>query len=348
MVKATKTDKILLLKSFGKYLGYSGMNFKVRNKHRTTEKEIPFYKVKEVILQSGNAVSTGALSAMMFWGIDVLIMTSSGRPVGTMIALDDNSHVKTRICQYKAYKNRKGVETAKQLVLGKIEAQTQLLRKYGLEGSDGLKVPRKEQLALLYAENVDKIRNKFTSIEGEYTKHYFKQIFPLFPKFLQINKREGYRAFDAGNTLFNIAYEILRWKIYRALIKSKLEPYLGFLHRISENHPTLVSDFSELYRCLIDDFLIKYSRKLKRKDFEKHYLKGHYEKKTPRIFLNHSWTNNLVKSLDKFFGTKVDIPRIRRGKRQSLETLINEEASLLASYIRGEKPEWIPRIKIPN
>lgn len=73
-------------------------------------------------------------------------------------------------------------------------------------------------------------------------------------------------------------------KIYRALLKSKPEPYLGFLHRISENHPTLVSDLMELYRCLADEFLIDYSQKLKPKDFEKHYLKEHYEKMTPRIF----------------------------------------------------------------
>lgn len=54
---------------------------------------------------------------------------------------------------------------------------------------------------------------------------------------------------------------------------------------------------------------------------------------------------NLIKTLGKFFEIKVSIPRIRRGKRQSLETLINEEASLLAMFIRGEKSDWIPRIK---
>jgi hypothetical protein len=32
------------------------------------------------------------------------------------------------------------------------------------------------------------------------------------------------------------------------------------------------------------------------------------------------------------------------GKRQSVETLINEEALLLAKYLRGERKTWIPRI----
>jgi hypothetical protein len=40
----------------------------------------------------------------------------------------------------------------------------------------------------------------------------------------------------------------------------------------------------------------------------------------------------------------VEIPRIRVGKRQTIETLINEEALMLASYLRGERTTWIPRI----
>jgi CRISPR/Cas system-associated endonuclease Cas1 len=75
----------------------------------------------EVILKSGNAISTGAVSALGFWGIDVLIQTQKGRPVAMLKNLDDDSHVKTRLCQYDAVNNEKGVHIAKQFVLGKFE-----------------------------------------------------------------------------------------------------------------------------------------------------------------------------------------------------------------------------------
>ena len=42
--------------------------------------------------------------------------------------------------------------------------------------------------------------------------------------------------------------------------------------------------------------------------------------------------------------TKVEIPRVKVGNRQEIETLINEEALLLAKYLRGEKKEWVPRV----
>ena len=45
-----------------------------------------------------------------------------------------------------------------------------------------------------------------------------------------------------------------------------------------------------------------------------------------------------------YFDTKIEVPLIRYGKRQRIETLINEETLLLAKYLRKENDEWIPRI----
>jgi hypothetical protein len=52
----------------------------------------------------------------------------------------------------------------------------------------------------------------------------------------------------------------------------------------------------------------------------------------------------MMKELESFFESKVEIPLIRHGKSQKIETLINEEVLLLAKYLRDEKKEWIPRI----
>ena len=50
----------------------------------------------------------------------------------------------------------------------------------------------------------------------------------------------------------------------------------------------------------------------------------------------------MMKELEKYFESKVEIPLIRHGKRQRIETLINEEALLLARYLRGELETWVP------
>jgi len=53
-----------------------------------------------------------------------------------------------------------------------------------------------------------------------------------------------------------------------------------------------------------------------------------------------------MNSLDGFFETTINIPRIKVGKKQTLETLINEEALLFAKFLRGENETWIPRIAV--
>ena len=337
MTRRAKTGKVLLLSPYGRFLGYCNMSFVVKGKRG--EKKVPFYKVGEIILQTGNSVSVGALSSAGFWGVDVMVMSASGRPVSSMVSLDDFSHVGTRVAQYEAYKNRaKGI--AKIFLLGKIRGQTLLLQKYGLEF--------KELPLIDFGGCLDDVRHRWNSLESKYSRFYFSRIFKLFPKFLQINRREGFRAYDGTNNLLNFCYMFLGWKVFRALIKAKLEPFLGFLHKVQENRPSLVCDFQELYRYLMDNFIIEYSKKLTKKDFEKHFVKGRFNRKTPRVYLDHEKTNRLVEALTEYFKSRVEVPTMRkRGRSQSLETLICQEASLFAAFLRGEKSDWKPRLVIP-
>ncbi len=48
--------------------------------------------------------------------------------------------------------------------------------------------------------------------------------------------------------------------------------------------------------------------------------------------------------INDFFESMVEIPRMKVGAKQTIETLINEEALLLAKYLRHERKDWIPRL----
>lgn len=130
------------------------------------------------------------------------------------------------------------------------------------------------------------------------------------------------------------------------MITAKLEPYLGFLHSEQFGKPSLVCDFQELYRYLIDDFLIQYCQKLAKRDFMFKTEKISTNKKGKREYLNYLETKDFTMKLSNFFETYVDIPRIKVGKRQTIETLINEEALLFAKYLRKDSKKWLPRIGI--
>jgi CRISPR/Cas system-associated endonuclease Cas1 len=59
-----------------------------------------------------------------------------------------------------------------------------------------------------------------------------------------------------------------------------------------------------------------------------------------REYLNDLDSKKFMHGLNSLFQTEVEIPRIRHGKKQTFETLINEEALLLAKFLRKERKEW--------
>jgi len=334
-----KTQR-LVLEDRGSYLGMEKGCFVVKDRNKGVERYPLFeQEIGEIVLKSGNAVSTGALASCGFWNIDVLVATQRGRPVAMLRSLDDDSHVETRIAQYEATKNRKGIAIAKQLVASKLEGRNSTLKKYGLKTYNiGESIERLEFKSLKDAQK------RLNSIEGKYDELYFPQIFSLLPERIRPDRRKKFMAYDGANNLFNLAYEVLSWKVHRALIGAKLEPYLGFLHSLQWGKPSLVCDFQEIYRYLIDDFVIGYSKGLAAKDFTTKTEVLSRNKRAKRQYLNDTKTKDMMNQLNDHLERMVEIPRMKIGERQTIETLINEEALLFAKYLRNERQTWHPRI----
>jgi len=127
-------------------------------------------------------------------------------------------------------------------------------------------------------------------------------------------------------------------------LKAKLEPYLGFLHSVKHGKPSLVCDFQELYRYLIDNFLVECCLKLRKKDFVLVTDFMIHLKMGKKIHLKEYETDSLAEGLNAFFDRMVNVERIKVGNRQTIDTLISEEALLFAKYLGNERKDWTPRI----
>jgi len=341
-----KIQKIVL-HGHGSYLGMEKGCFIVKDKDGNVQR-FPMFEgeIGEIIVSSGNFISTSVLASCGFWSIPIVVMTKNLKPIAVLRSLDDDEHIKTRLAQYEAMKNGKGVQIAKQIVYSKIESQNVVLRKYGLEQHDLMMV--KAKIQSLNSNNLKDIRKRLMPIEGKATEFYFRQIFQLLPKNLRIDRRKSWKAFDGVNNTFNLAYTMLKYRVHSAVLKAHLEPYLGFVHAEAHSKPSLICDMMEIYRALIDNFIIEFSQNLKPKDF---ILKTEWfsvNRLGKRQVLNREKTKELTQKLNQYFERKVEISRIRHGSKQTIETLINEEAMLLGKYLRSEIPQWKPRIAVLN
>jgi CRISP-associated protein Cas1 len=268
-------------------------------------------------------------------------MTQRGNPIAVLKSLSDDMHVSTRIAQYEAIKGEKAFEIAKKIVLTKLQGQQEVLKKYGLKFLDYTYF---EKITDLQDNNLTTLRQKLTNIEAKCAQLYFQEIFNLFPEPLRPQHRRTYKAYDGVNNLFNLGYEVLKWKVHLALLKAELEPFLGFVHSVQFGKPSLVCDFQELYRYLVDDFIIQNYLKLSKNEFKLQNADFSVNKKGKREYLKHQKNELFIRELNKHFTSYVNVSRIKVGAKQEIETLINEEAFLFAKYLRGEKPTWVPRI----
>ena len=298
-------------------------------------------EIGEVQIRSGNSVSAGALATLGFWGIDCILMTQRGNPIAVLKSLSDDMHVSTRIAQYEAVKSDKSLEIAKKIVLAKLQGQQEVLKKHGLKFLDYTYF---EKITDLQDDNLTTLRQKITNIEAKCAQLYFQEIFSLFPEMVRPKRRRTFKAYDGVNNLFNLGYSMLKWKVHIALIKAELEPFLGFVHSVQFGKPSLVCDFQELYRHLVDDFVIEQYLKISKRDFVLRNEDYSANKKGKREYLKQEQNKIFVRELNKHFTSYVNISRIKVGEKQEIETLINEEAFLFAKYLRGERPTWIPRI----
>ena len=333
------------MKGYGNYLGRGLGCFYVSdgNKKKTEYRHFA-QEIDECILKDGNYISVDALRDLALFNIDTYIMTRYDRIVGFLVNPEDSSHVKTRLCQYQAYLDKdKTIKIMKTILKAKILGQNRVLEKYSLEPLDYSIIER--QINSVFTKNVDTARRQLMAIESKYSRYYFSKIFGLFPEKIRPEKRMTYKAYDGLNNVFNFAYHILKMRIHKALLKAKLEPYLGFLHAVRFGNASLVFDMMELYRYLIDDFLLERRMKFHKKDFVlKTDTTIKLKQYSKRIVLRDYKTNGLTEDLFLFFDRMVDVPRIRHGNRQRIDTLISEEALLFAKFMRNEISEWKPRI----
>jgi CRISP-associated protein Cas1 len=341
MVAGSKVLKVEL-SDYGSYLGRAEGCFEIRDKTGKVERYPHFQKeIGEAVLKSGSYVSVDALIDLALWNIDTYIVTKRNRVVAVLKNLEDDSHVKTRLCQYDALTNGKGLIIAKQILKSKLQGQNIVLKKYGIKLLDPKPLFEAENSK---NESLKSARNRLMTGESHSAKRYFNQIFSLFPESIRPEGRTGYKAYDGLNNVFNFAYYILECRVHKALLKAKLEPYLGFLHSVQYGKPSLVCDFQELYRYLIDGFLIERCRKFRKKDFVVVTDFMMRLKMGKRIHLCEYEADDLAEGLNGLFKRVVEVPRIKQGRRQTLDTLISEEALLLARYLRNERKDWIPRI----
>lgn len=216
--------------------------------------QVPLIQVSQVIVFGNSQITTPALHLLLQEGIEVVLLSQAGRFLGRLIG-PEAGHGGLRVAQVVRSRDPAfALATAQAIVRGKLHN----LRVFLLRYARRLDVPSVRAAAerietLLARVPRTTAHSSLMGVEGQATALYFGVWKNLLQTPWRFIKRVRRPPTDPVNVLLSLGYTILAQNVQGAVQAAGLDPYVGFLHQLSYNRPSLALDLMEEFRPLIVD-----------------------------------------------------------------------------------------------
>ncbi len=330
----------LLVEEFGTMIRKHQGRLRVY-KEKAVLQEVPLLHLEQVIISgNGIGVSSDVIRACAEEGIPIHFLSSRGTPHSSLYSAGLTGTVLTRRAQLRAYDDERGVRLAVAFASGKVHNQANLLRyaaKYRKETASEVY----EELMLLAHEvfdhelelrklggtRIDDVRDVLLSLEGRAAQRYWDGIKLLVPAGLAWPGREGRGATDPFNSVLNYGYGILQARVEHALVLAGLDPYAGFLHADRPGKASLIFDLIEEFRqAVIDRPLLGL------------ITRGMVIGQDDAGRLKDETRQKLAERVQE----RIEATELYEGKRQPLRHILQCQARHIATFVRGDRPQYSP------
>jgi CRISPR-associated protein Cas1 len=256
----------LYITTQGAKLRYSQRRLVVEKETQLEKVEIaavPVVHVDQVLIFGNVSVTTPALSYLLESETDTVFLTLQGRYKGRLVG-PSGGNIQLRLHQYRRYSDPSwALETARAIVVAKLHNTRTLLRRYARRMGEGASEERPlseaaDQLdELIAAAGRCRAVNALSGVEGRGAAVYFS----VFRRLIQgeeweFGGRNRRPPRDPVNALLSFGYTVLTHNVESAVRAVGLDPYLGFLHQVAYNRPSLALDLVEEFRAIVVDSVV--------------------------------------------------------------------------------------------
>ena len=254
------------------YVTTQGAKLRYRKRRLVIEKEdqehgkqevaaVPAVHVDQVLIFGNVSITTPALSFLLKKEIDTTFLTVRGRYKGRLVG-PSGGNGRLRLRQYgRASDEGWALETARAIVTVKLHNTRTLLRRYARR----LQTPEAPELSGAAEQLSDLISragrcrtvNSLSGVEGRAAAVYFSVFRHLIKgQEWTFDKRNRRPPRDPVNALLSFGYTVLTHNVESAVRAVGLDPYIGFLHQVAYNRPSLALDLVEEFRCIVVDSVV--------------------------------------------------------------------------------------------
>lgn len=318
---------------YGSSLGKTSERFVVKKEGKIIE-EKPFFRVSEIVVPSrGVMVSASAIYEAVARGIRISFLGPTGTPYALLSSSALVATVETRRQQLAALDDKRGLEFARSVVVGKIKNQARLLKYFDKYESQA-EPTRSERLGHIIeqldslsraTEDIDgarvaEVRFNLLGAEGGAARVYWRGVTALLEGVATFEGRTGRGAVDPVNALLNYGYGVLAQAVWGAVLNAGLEPYAGFLHVDRPGKPSLVLDLMEEFRApVVDRPVIAMCRRGEPIKIENGKL-------------DHDTRRMVAERVLEKLGAEARFG----GRRVSVRAIVQAQVRSLASFVRGQ------------
>ena len=263
------------------YITTQGAKLRYRTRRLVVEKDgkqiaaVPAVHVEQVLVFGNVVLTTPAISYLLESGVDTIFLTLRGRYKGRLVgATGGNGRLRLR--QYERVVDPEwALEMARAIVQTKLHNTRTLLRRYARrtppvlaqdpeEGGTAAENIRKllasaaDELTELIART-ERCRaiNSLSGVEGRGAAVYFSVFRHLIrAEGWNFEKRTRRPPRDPVNALLSFGYTVLTHNVESTVRAVGLDPYLGFLHQVAYNRPSLALDLVEEFRTIVVDSVV--------------------------------------------------------------------------------------------
>ena len=256
------------------YITTQGAKLRYRKRRLVVEKDdqeitaIPAVHVDQVLIFGNVSVTTPALGFLLKNDVSTSFLTRRGRYKGRLVG-PAGGNGRLRLRQYeRALDDDWALETARAIVTVKLHNTRTLLRRYARRMGEGAR-ERESESASRLSDAADQLGalieragrcgtvNSLTGVEGRGAAVYFSVFRHLIRAegwSFKVRNRRPPR--DPVNALLSFGYTVLTHQVESATRAVGLDPYIGFLHQLAYNRPSLALDLVEEFRPIVVDSVV--------------------------------------------------------------------------------------------
>lgn len=308
----------------------------------TGPKRLPLVRIDHVVVFGGVTVTDELMHRCAADRRSVTWLSGNGRYRARVVGPQGGNPL-LRVAQHdrlRDYGDR--INIARSFVAGKLHNTRQLLLRAAADSTGARQTDIRETATAIGDSFPDLARaddiNVILGLEGQAARRYVAQWRNLISDHSQVKApthRISRPPTDPVNAALSFGYAMLRVAVQGALEHVGLDPYIGYLHGIRPGKPALALDLMEEMRHLLVDRLVFSAfnrRQLTSAEFREHTGGGCEFTDDGRKAYLTLWSKARAR----------EWPHRQLGRDIPAAVLPLTQARLLARYLRGDQPVYLP------